>query len=534
MSNVPDELYTRSREELLDYEDSRYSSLIQAVANFYTIRNDQSLWGAFLRALAIELAKLEYAYAYDVVGKDPTYLTPPDAKRRWADPLFISRNYPTKDQFDRDFKSMIVDLIKAYRKGCTVEAISEVLLAYTGKTIEVQELYKQIGVFYDESARNTLKIDIKVGGPDPLSDIENLNQLSQVTQSLFGALYLAKPAHVGLLLSLVFGSDEGLDCWLSPRFLNQFQYLTLPTDEQAYYTLASYALQDGLGIIVGRTLTVGSGGNLETVTVTATALGSFKANFTKTHLAGTTIKNGLSVITTLQNPVTVTGLQFAVPVSMGAAPLATSIPGVTEPLPLVLTISQFENNLLRYSSGTASPAHITTAAYRALTSTQKAAYAPDLTLDGSRYQEFYQNLNCTGSGLDDTLNIYLLLKEDQPLSPSLRPSPILDPINPQTTIAGYGRLLQPVLTSGEWNALPGVPGNALPGQPSLQSAYTLSLGSYLLNYYAVNWIMYVDDSNNPTGLIGNWDPAHPMGLLGPRLNTTWEVVGEQEPIFDLD
>src|SRR5208337_2227132 len=138
----PDELYQRSREDLLLYEDHRLNSLIQAVANFYITRNDQSTWGNFLRALAIELARLEYAYAYDIVGKQPQFLTPPDIRRRWNDPLYVSSNWPSKTQFDTDFKTMLVDLLIAYREGSTPKSIRDVIFAYTGKNIVVEELYK--------------------------------------------------------------------------------------------------------------------------------------------------------------------------------------------------------------------------------------------------------------------------------------------------------------------------------------------------------------------------------------------------------
>lgn len=41
INNNPDLLYIRSREDLLQFSDSRLNSLLQAVANFYTTRNDQ-------------------------------------------------------------------------------------------------------------------------------------------------------------------------------------------------------------------------------------------------------------------------------------------------------------------------------------------------------------------------------------------------------------------------------------------------------------------------------------------------------------
>src|SRR6266498_274127 len=125
MAINPDVLYLRSREDLLQYEDSRLNSLINGLANYYTTRNDQSLWGAILRSVAMELARLEYAYAYDLVNKQPQFLTPSDIKRRWADPLFLSRNYPSATQFDLDFRTMLVDLINAYKEGATTQSIHD-------------------------------------------------------------------------------------------------------------------------------------------------------------------------------------------------------------------------------------------------------------------------------------------------------------------------------------------------------------------------------------------------------------------------
>src|SRR5208283_1057208 len=200
-NNNPDLLYLKSREDLLQYEDARLNSLLQAVANYYTTRNDQSTWGNFLRALAQELATIDYGYGYDLVNKDPSLLTPPDARRRWAAPLYIGANWPNQTQFDLAFKAMIVELIAAYQQGTTVAAIQDVIYAYTGIQIVVQELYKQIGNgVYDQSDRNAIRVSVNVGnaGSNPLTTITTLTQLQTIVQSLYTAIDLAKPAHVGL------------------------------------------------------------------------------------------------------------------------------------------------------------------------------------------------------------------------------------------------------------------------------------------------------------------------------------------------
>src|SRR5271167_1508837 len=243
-NNNPDLLYLRSRADLLRYEDARFNSLIQAMADFYSTRNDQSIWGNFLRALAIELAKVDYDYGYDLVNKDPSLLTPPDIRRRWAAPLYVSSNWPALGQFDTQYKQMLVELIAAYKQGTTVEAIHDVILAYTGISINVVELYKEIGNgIFDQSDRNAISVSVAVGGAgsNPLTTITSLSQLQTIVQSLYNAIALAKPAHVGLEFTTIFGETEGLDCILSPQTLTQQQIVEIASDQLGYYTFLNYA-----------------------------------------------------------------------------------------------------------------------------------------------------------------------------------------------------------------------------------------------------------------------------------------------------
>src|SRR5271167_1769964 len=226
-NNNPDLLYLKSRAQLLQYEDARLNSLLQAVANFYTTSNDQSIWGNFLRALAIELSKLDYDYSYDLVNKDPNLLTPADIRRRWAAPLYLTGNWPSQGQFDLAFKAMLVELIAAYGQGTTVDAIQEVIFAYTGINIVVEQLYQQIGNgVYDQSDRNSIKVSVAVGGAgsNPLTTITTLAQLQIIVNSLYTAIALATPAHVGIEFTTVFGETEDLECMISPSQLTQQQY----------------------------------------------------------------------------------------------------------------------------------------------------------------------------------------------------------------------------------------------------------------------------------------------------------------------
>jgi hypothetical protein len=211
-----DNLYLRTREALLPFEDSILNALQQGTANYYTPRNDQSIWGEIQRAVAIELAKMDYYYAYDQVNKNPQFLTPPDIRRRWANPLFISNLYPQATQSDLAYRTMLVELIAAYQMGATVKALEAIIFAYTGLTVTVIELYKLIGQgFYDQSDRNAISVSINVGGNNPFEDVTNLNQLQAIIQTLYGALDLGKPANVGLELAAVFGSDENIDLFVT-------------------------------------------------------------------------------------------------------------------------------------------------------------------------------------------------------------------------------------------------------------------------------------------------------------------------------
>jgi hypothetical protein len=243
--------YVRTREDLLQYEDARFNSLITAVANYYIVENDQSLWGDILRVTAQELARLEYDYSYDVVNKNPIFLTPSDIKRRYAAPLYINRLYPTTDpvQYDLDYKMMLVNLIPAYFQGATVSSLEAIITAYTGLDIQVLELYKFIGQgFFDQSDRNSLSVSVNVGGNNPLDDITQLNQLQAVTTALYGAIDLGKPAHVGLEFKTVFGADEDIDAFVTSSFTNvvdeEFSVATPYT-----YTVVNSPFLSNLGVV---------------------------------------------------------------------------------------------------------------------------------------------------------------------------------------------------------------------------------------------------------------------------------------------
>ena len=221
----PDLLYLLPRESLLLFEDARFFGLVSDVANYYLPRNDQPSWGVLLRGVAQEMSKLDYDYQYDIVARQPQYLTPPDIRRRWAGPAHVGRNFPPPTQFDKGdfttspinppltnpvgYRDMIVDLLAAYGLGATVESIQQVIYAYTGKTIKVVELYTLIGQgVYDQSDRNAIQVTVNAFGSNPLTQVQSLGQLQEIVQNLYGAIDLAKPAHVGLEFTTVFSEAE--------------------------------------------------------------------------------------------------------------------------------------------------------------------------------------------------------------------------------------------------------------------------------------------------------------------------------------
>jgi len=213
---APDSLYLRSREDLLPYEDARCNSLFSGLPNCYAPLTDYAVWGAFVRALAQELARIEYMYSYNLVALNPQYLTPPDMKRRWAAPLYINKSFPNASQSDQAYRTMLDNLIAAYRQGATVDAITAVIAAYTGQTIEVTELYKEIGNgTVSDYERNTLQLSVPSTLANPLSAITAASWIQVISQDLYTAIDLAKPAHVGLDYSVTFGDTESLQALIS-------------------------------------------------------------------------------------------------------------------------------------------------------------------------------------------------------------------------------------------------------------------------------------------------------------------------------
>jgi hypothetical protein len=255
--------------------------------------------------------------------------------------------------------------------------------------------------------------------------------LQQITNSLYGAIDLAKPAHVGLEFTTVFGADENVDCFISPRYLTAYQLATIPNSQQSYYSLIAYVLTESsiLGWKPQTLYAVGdiiqdTNGNIQMVTT-----------------------GGVS--------------------GVSAPSWSTTVQGVTQdnhasPPALVVWIN----------IGTP---QITITAYNALPTGQQP-----------NYQAYYQNLLCVGSGIDDILRIIIQQVEEPPFDPMLYQAPIFDVANPTTTLASFGRRMLAPLSQATWLSLTTL-------TPAWNSGTTYSKGALIRGraYPATgSWVLY--------------------------------------------
>jgi hypothetical protein len=223
INRSPDEAYAQSRKDLLVYEDSELYRLLSKVPDYYISRTDQTVYGELLRAAAMELGRIEYLHNYDLVGKEPAQLDPVDLKRQYAAPLSLLRGFPGKTQDDQSYKDMILALLQAFGKGATMQSLREVISAYAGKDVVIEEAFKKIGQSgYTIADRNTIRVVTQVADKD-------FTGVKTLTESLYKALDLAKPAHAGLSLNMslqetegwsgIPGSDEHLSSTLKDDFI---------------------------------------------------------------------------------------------------------------------------------------------------------------------------------------------------------------------------------------------------------------------------------------------------------------------------
>lgn len=579
-----DQYYLKSRELLLPYEDARYQSLINAMANFYTMRNDQSIWGSFLRAVSMELARIEYMYSYDIVAKNPQYLTPPDIKREYADPLFVTGNFQQLSQFDSGnfggsfgqwvantgvvfntaiydnngniqvattagetgrytpswslivgkttidgsvvwtnsgvapttlaypigYRDMLVDLLAAYQEGATAKSIQDVIYAYTGKNIVVEELYKEISDgFYDQSDRNSVKVSVNVGGSDPLVDINSLEELQQITNSLYGAIDLAKPAHVGLEFTTVFGSDENIDCFISSQFLSQKQLSTLSENQQIYYSLIAYIpnpctwepnttytlndiIQDSNGYLQIATFPLTSPPITNGISGTTMPDWTTLFNMTTPDNQVIWVNIGSPIISWLASTNYAQGSLIQDTNGDTELAIVGGVSGVNKPNWDTNSTTDGQVTWVNITSSTQIWSDSTTYNTGDIVRSSKGVFylakavsinqnpvtdntywlpllsivAPPISIGSYNnlpssqkpyFQGYYQNLNCVGTGINDMLRIIIQQYEEPPFDPMLYQAPIFDVNNPTTTLASYGYHIFSPLSQTNWLTLQNTP-----------------------------------------------------------------------------
>lgn len=583
----PDVLYQKTREDLLLYEDSRLNGLFNSTANFYLTRNDQSMWGALMRAVAQELARLEYDYAYDLVAKEPQFLTPADIKRRWAGPLFISGNYPATTpndlptgQSDLSYRNMLVALLKAYKEGATVDAIQDVIFAYTGIKVVVQELYKLIGNgVFDQSDRNAIRVSVNVGGTNPLLDITTLNQLQLIVNSLYSAIDLTKPAHVGLEFTTVFGSDENIDDYTKDISFFPYQYsdhlpgiednLTIifrlienpPFNPMLYQapildpknpttTLAPFGRQ-----FAGPLLTISS--------AAWTALPNITFNVTNTVADGT---NATFTFNTATIPlvdgmqVTITGMADPRFNLTGKISHASDAVNGTFSIPLALTIASAADAGVGLVTPTIQAAYMPVGSNYVVGMANWAALSPffkgQIIMDPNGNTQMALNNGTSGAAMP-VFNFSLTQSEGLFSGSTKYDGTITGGANNAYAgrtfvITGFSNpdnngtffCVASTATSITLNNVTGVAEVA--GGTAQTSAWSLTLNGSttdggvtwrMVGFGAIynpsyQWIMLLQTGTPsivtplaPTGEIGNWDITHPIGLVAPRLSQAWEISG---------
>jgi hypothetical protein len=202
----PDKAYQKTSMELDQFERASFSALLGGVPNFYRNGRDDTAWGRQLRGVSKLFAQADFQNQYITAGANPAWLNPADLLREYSTLIGLNRNYPGTTQYDLDFKDMVLQLLAAYRLGATPECIRKVLVAYTGnRNLQVTELFKQIGSFYDVSYRHAVSLLVPVGKNTGLSSAitTDVARVRDIVQDLYTALDLAKPAHVGLDLTTV-------------------------------------------------------------------------------------------------------------------------------------------------------------------------------------------------------------------------------------------------------------------------------------------------------------------------------------------
>jgi hypothetical protein len=244
MTIQPDSGYWKSRAELINYEQAAFAALRSGVPNCYRDAVDNTAWGWILHALARRIGATDYLDQYHLIARNPALLTPPDLLRQMVPFLPLGQDYPNNNQFDLDFKTMVLRLLKAYRQGARLPALAAVIEAFTGadpSTFSVTEMYTLIGTpGVDCSYRNTIRIEVPIGGTSSSDSLFTASP--NLIQDIYQALAATKAAHVGIELIGVFPRAENVSSLIS-NIRDSFRIIMAMQDgapEGPWLTLTPY------------------------------------------------------------------------------------------------------------------------------------------------------------------------------------------------------------------------------------------------------------------------------------------------------
>jgi hypothetical protein len=210
MTLQPDSGYLKSRAELINYELAAFAALLAGVPDCYRDGGDNTAWGFLLHALARKVGALDYLDQYALISRNPALLTPPDLLRQYGSLLPLGQDYPSSGQFDQDFKTMVLRMLKAYQHGARIAAFPALIEAFTGadpSTFTVTEMYTLIGTpGVDVSYRNTIRIQVPIGGSSTGSSA--FTSSPHLIQDVYQAIAATKAAHIGVELIGVFPGSE--------------------------------------------------------------------------------------------------------------------------------------------------------------------------------------------------------------------------------------------------------------------------------------------------------------------------------------
>jgi len=510
--------------------------LLLAVCNYYLPRNDQPSWGRFLRGVAQELAKLEYMYQYDIVGVQPQYLTPPDVKRRYAGPAFVSGSWPKPTQFDKGdfsgfsgsanpvgYRDMIVDLIDAYGMGATVASIEAVIYAYTGKTVVVEELYKEVGNgIYDMSDHNAIRVTVNVGGSNPLTNIQSLQQLQGIVQSLYGAIDLAKPAHVGLEFTTVFTEQEDIALSIMDTLVVEVEMAEAPS----LYPMLWVA---PLFNVAHPKTTVAAWGRYMSASLSAGDWQALQYLPPAWQAGNSYVRGSLASLASL-SPFVQSWLSYrASKKNVGKDP--TSNPSYWSPLPSPAPWQGYQPSVAGYSIGIG--------AWEALVETFTGQYI----VDPNGNLELATAGGTTGASVifgkdkGDITYDGSVTWENQGLSPFTDPSKWIlvyrqcKAWSPFGSFVAGDRLidvngnLQVALTSGQAAGILPTFSETIGDIVEDGSVAWQCLGSSLTDS---------PSGTAATGEVANWNAAEPMGLVAPRERLSWVIKNDSWLALDMD